>query len=277
MASRKLHPMTRLLGKPRPGTSIARMLAIIAALTVIAAACGGSSDSSDAVADDQPQQPSSSTLNSADDDTAAEPEPDVEPEVELAFEGELVGLFAMDPASCATDDISGSYFRMVQPGGTLNEGPFIPNADSPCTDGTYSALFPGTDGGLRTDTVQLAPEPAFDDAGNGLSMVIAEPVVFFGVDFALAIDGETASPSITSDGGVLTGDMSSWSANYANLSFNQGAPKPDGSFPGLTSDVAGTIDLDTGAYVLEWSSQIVGGSFNDFTGVWHLEGTFTPA
>jgi hypothetical protein len=32
--------------------------------------------------------------------------------------------------------------------------------------------------------------------------------------------------------------------------------------------------LPRGAYVLEGSSQIVGGPFNGFTGIWHLAGTF---
>ena len=29
--------------------------------------------------------------------------------------------------------------------------------------------------------------------------------------------------------------------------------------------------------MLEWSSTIVGGPFNNFTGTWHFEGTFEPA
>ncbi len=66
-------------------------------------------------------------------------------------------------------------------------------------------------------------------------------------------------------------------ASWNNEFFNQGSPKPDGSAPGLTAPVHGTYDADTGEFVLEWSSQIVGGPFNDFTGIWHLEGTFKPA
>ncbi len=249
------------------------IIALITVLVLIAAACGGSSDDADstAAADDEPEEQATEEPS----DETAEPEP--EPTPEPMLEGELVGLFAMDPTSCDCDNISGSYFRMIQPDGDLVDGPFVPNGDSPCADGSYSALAPGTDGGLRTDIQPTAPDPPFDDAGNGLASAIAEPVVFFGVDFALAIDGEATPPIVTSAGGTLTGDMSAWSANYANLLFNQGAPKPDGSFPGLTAEVTGTIDPETGVYVLEWSSQIIGGSFNDFTGVWHLEGTFTPA
>lgn len=68
------------------------------------------------------------------------------------------------------------------------------------------------------------------------------------------------------------GPWAAFTAYYGNSSFNQGAPKPDGT----GEAPIGTIDPETGAYVLDWTSQIVGGSFNDFVGVWHLEGTFTP-
>ena len=61
---------------------------------------------------------------------------------------------------------------------------------------------------------------------------------------------------------------------YGDQEFNQGAPKPDGSSPGETIAVSGTDDEATGAYALEWAGQIVGGSFDGFTGVWHLAGTF---
>ena len=97
-------------------------------------------------------------------------------------------------------------------------------------------------------------------------------MTFFAVAFAGATDPAEAMPTLTATDGVLTGDLSAFSAYYGNSSFNQGAPKPDGS----GEAPMGTIDPETGAYVLDWTSQIVGGSFNDFVGVWHLEGTFTP-
>jgi hypothetical protein len=190
------------------------------------------------------------------------------------IEGELTGVFSVDAAVCADGPVtSGSYFRMVQIGGTLEAGPFIPNADSLCGDPTFSGLVPGTDGGLVTGTHQAAPDPAFDDAGNGLAGAIFEPVTFFAVAFAGATDPAEAVPAITAADGVLSGDLSAFTAYYGGGQFNQGAPKPDGSG---TAPV-GTIDPATGAYVLDWSSLISGGSFDGFTGVWHLEGTFTPA
>ena len=40
--------------------------------------------------------------------------------------------------------------------------------------------------------------------------------------------------------------------------------------PGLGADTFHT-------YALDWSSQIVGGPFNNFTGTWRLTGTFRKA
>ena len=190
------------------------------------------------------------------------------------FEGELVGTFSIDAAVC--DDpatASGSYFRMLQPDGTLDAGPYIPNADSVCADTTFSGLAPGTDGGLVTGQWQPAPDPAFDDGGNALAAGVFEPVTFFAVAFAGATDPAEAAPAVDAADGVLSGDLSAFTAYYGGGNFNQGAPKPDGSGEAPT----GTIDPETGAYVLDWTSQIAGGSFDGFVGVWHLEGTFTPA
>ena len=64
------------------------------------------------------------------------------------------------------------------------------------------------------------------------------------------------------------------SAYYGGEVFNQGAPKPDGSSPGSTAGPAGQIDPETGEFTLEWTSQISGGAFDGFTGVWHMEGVF---
>ena len=162
---------------------------------------------------------------------------------------------------------------MLQLDGTLDAGPFIPNGDSSCGDPTFSGLVPGADGGLVTGTSQAAPDPAFDEAGNGLADAIFQPVTFFAVSFAGATDPAEAVPTLTATDGVLSGDLSAFTAYYGAGQFNQGAPKPDGSGDGPV----GTIDVETGAYVLDWTSVISGGSFDGFTGVWHFEGTFTPA
>ena len=199
-----------------------------------------------------------------------------------ATDGPLSGTLAIAPGEC-TAAPTGSYFRMILPTGTA-AGPFVSNSDSGCNDKTYTALEPGTDGGLVLGTYQSEPTPAFDGSGNSLADHITKPTKFFGVDFSSstnARDPQTkaavAAPSISAaPDGTLSGDLRAFAASWNNQEFNQGAPKPDGSAPGLTAAPTGTLDATSGAYTLEWRSQIVGGPFDRFTGVWHLEGTFTP-
>ena len=269
--------------------SLARLLAACAACLLIAAACGSDDDSAadatatatataEATATDEATAEPTATEEATEapteaptEEATATPEPTEEAP---SLEGELIGIFSIDPASCEEDDVAGSYFRMIQPEGDPEEGPFVPNGDTICSDPTYTALAPGTDGGLIAGSFQPAPDPPFDEDGNGLSEAITEPTLFFGVGFSVATDTEGNVPTIVAADGVLSGDLSAWTAYYGDLIFLQGSPYPDGSLPGLTTEVSGTIDPETGEYVLEWSSQIEGGAFNEFTGVWHLEGTF---
>lgn len=216
------------------------------------------------------------------------PQPDPDPEPPGATSAQstaarpLVGTFRVSAGRCATG-VSGSYFRMIQPGGSKS-GPFVSNNDSPCSDKSYTALRPGSDGGLVTGAYQAQPEPPFDSSGNGRSARITAPQRFYGVDFATATnptDPQTGTkvprPEIHVDGTKLTGDVRAFAAAWNNQHFNQGAPKPDGSTPGTTAPPSGTIDPETGAFTLEWTSLIQGGPFNNFTGLWHLEGTFVSS
>jgi len=195
---------------------------------------------------------------------------------------ELVGLFGVDPGACAdAGATAGSYFRMVQAEGTVADGPFIENGDSSCGDRTWNPLLPGADGGLRTGSYQPSPDPVFDATGNATAQSIVMPVPFFAVNFGVATNetdpqsGESMSaPTLTVTDGELSGDLSAFAAAWNNQQFNQGSPKPDGSSPGNTTAVTGTFDEATNQYTLDWTSLIVGGPFNNFTGVWHLEGTF---
>jgi hypothetical protein len=203
---------------------------------------------------------------------------------EAADSTNLVGAFALTAGTCQ-GPASGTYFRMVQPSGTVANGPFVSNSDSTCQDKTYTLLAPGTDGGLVTGAYQPAPSPAFDADGNSLSRRIVVPAVFFGVKFSISTDpkdrqsgADVTAPSVQADpSGKITGDLRAWEATWNKQNFNQGAPKPDGSTPNLTTAPHGTFDASTGAFVLEWTSTIKGGPFNDFTGSWHLAGTFRSA
>ena len=192
----------------------------------------------------------------------------------------LSGRFRIAAGACDGAP-SGSYFRMILPTGGV-DGPFISNSDSRCGDKTYTALDPGMDGGLLVGTYQPEPSPGFDGSGNSLAVGITKPTRFFGVDFSTStneVDPQTKAPapvpvvSVGADGS-LSGDLSAFAASWNNQEFNQGAPKPDGSTPGLTAAPSGTLETQTGAFTLEWRSEIVGGPFDRFTGVWHLEGTF---
>jgi hypothetical protein len=196
----------------------------------------------------------------------------------------LVGTFRLTPGESSATGVTGSYFRMVLPGGTVNQGPFFPNPDSTATDKTYTPARPGTDGGLVTGKYQPSPKPGFSAQGSSLADRIIQPTPFTLINFGVATnktDPQTRDsvpkPKITVKSGKLSGDLKAVEASWNNENFNQGSPKPDGSKPGLTKAVSGTYDSKTKQFVLEWSSQIVGGPFNDFTGVWHFEGTFEPA
>jgi hypothetical protein len=267
---------------------IRTLFVALLAVMMIAAACGddsGETTEPDADTADEPvaDEPAAADQGEPDDGAADLPPAD-EPESEEPatgpmLEGELVGLFGIDPADCSVaGSESGTYFRMVEIGGTVEDGPFVSNFDSTCADQTFTPLAPGSDGGLLTGELQPGGEPLFDESSNATADRIAEPALFFSLAFGMATTDEAAPPMIIATSGELTGNVASVSAYYAGEIFNQGSPKPDDSTPGNTTPgPTGTIDDDTGAYVLDWASQIVGGAFNDFTGVWHLEGTFTQA
>ena len=197
---------------------------------------------------------------------------------------QLVGLFRIDAGECTTGGVTlGSSFRMINPGGKIGDGPYIANGDSPCGDKTYSPMFPGSDGGLRTGAYQPEVSPPFDGGGNGATESIAKGTPFFAVRFAVATNGKdpqtgvnAPAPSIEVKDGQLSGNLAAFAASWNNQPFNQGSPKPDGAMPGLTSGPTGTYDAATRRFTLEWASQIVGGPFNNFTGVWHFEGRFEP-
>lgn len=193
---------------------------------------------------------------------------------------QLNGLFRIRKGECGTAGVtSGSYFRMITPNGGL-----VSNNDSSCGDKTFTPLFPGTDGGLATSGFQPHPAQAFDGAGNGVNNKITQPQPFFTVKFATATNqkdpqtqADVPQPRITHDGaGNLSGDLRSFAAAWSTQHFNQGAPKPDGTTPGLTALPTGSYKASTRSYTIQWKSHIVGGPFNNFTGHWNLEGTFDP-
>lgn len=195
----------------------------------------------------------------------------------------LVGTFDITAGSCNGGQVSGSYFRMILQGGNAS-GPFLSNSDSTCSDQSYTPMAPGTDGGLATGRYQPQPSPAFDGSGNALARRIISPAKFYGVGYSASTqptDPQTEkgvpAPQITVSGTALSGSVQAVSVSWNNQYFNQGSPKPDGTSPGDTTPVTGTYDPATGSYTLQWTSQVVGGPFNGFSGLWHLTGRFVPA
>jgi hypothetical protein len=196
----------------------------------------------------------------------------------------LVGTFTVTAGSCSGGTASGTYLRMVLSGGSNASGPYFSNSDSSCSDNSYTPLAPGSSGGLVTGSYQAQPSPAFDGSGNALAHEITAPVAFEGVKFATATnptDPQTQlaapAPSIVANGTALSGNLESFGVSWNNQEFNQGSPKPGGGAPGNTTPVVGTYNPATGAYTLQWSSQVVGGPFNGFSAFWNLTGRFIPA
>ena len=204
----------------------------------------------------------------------------------------LNGLLRLDPGTqSVAGTISGSFFTME------HDGIRVLNGSSPFYDSTYTPLRPGGDGGLSTVKYQPAPSPAFagGDTGGSLASSITLPQAFLNINFSITtdpVDRQTGLPSalpeIYEKDGKLFGQTSAWDAQWNGLSFNQGAPKPDGSYPvnpgrtpsfgnGGTVAVFGTYDSATRHFTLKWQSLIISGPFDTYSGEWNLEGTFEPA
>jgi len=196
----------------------------------------------------------------------------------------LVGTFHLTAGKCTATTPTGTYFRMIDPNGTIAHGKFFDNPDSACKDKSFSVESPGTEGGLITGKYQPSPAKAFDAKGNAQADLITKPGSFTAIQFAIETeprDPQTnkavPAPSIIDTKGKLSGQVTAWSAAWNNQYFNQGSPKPDGTRPGLTSPVSGTYNAKTHAFVITWASEVVGGPFNGFTGYWHLQGHFVAA
>ena len=197
---------------------------------------------------------------------------------------ELIGTFRLDPGACGGGSATGTFFRMVTPGGKIASGPFFQNPDSLCPDKTFTLALPGADGGFKTGTYQPNPSPVFTSTGSALANRIVAPQGFTAINFAIStnpVDPQAGlhvpAPQIELTGTSLSGQTEAWSAAWNNQYFNQGSPKPNGTRPGLTTPVSGTYDPTSHAFLITWSSRVVGGPFNGFTGYWHLQGTFVAA
>jgi hypothetical protein len=161
----------------------------------------------------------------------------------------LVGTFRLTPGQCGSSTPTGTYFRMIQPGGTVAKGKYFSNPDSTCRDKSFTVERPGIDGGLVTGSFQPSPATAFNAHGDALADRITTPGSFTAIKFAISTNStdpqtgkHVSAPRIVDNGGKLSGEIAAWTAAWNNLFFNQGSPKPDGSRPGLTTPVTGSYD-----------------------------------
>jgi hypothetical protein len=190
----------------------------------------------------------------------------------------LDGTFRLTPGSYSGGRVHGTWFRMIISGNRRTKR-YLPNPDSRSRDKTYTLGRPGSDGGLVTGRFQPHPSPPFDGRGNARANRIIKPSPFTAIDFSVATlkqDPQSkrtvAVTRASVSGRRLTVRVPGMTAEWNRQYFNQGAPKPDGSGAAAT----GTYDARTRHFVLTWTSRISGGPFNGYSGLWHLEGTFSP-
>ena len=96
------------------------MVAMVGSLALITVACGSddSSSSTDTTAAAVETTAAARRDHRGGDADTTVPATDAAP----SFEGDLVGTFAIDAGTCDGTAVSGSYFQMVQPGGTPEPG-----------------------------------------------------------------------------------------------------------------------------------------------------------
>jgi hypothetical protein len=193
---------------------------------------------------------------------------------QAASSATLNGTFRLQAGSLSGGKARGTYFRMLDPGGKTYQR----NPDSRARDKSYTLVTPGRDGGLATGRYQSHPNPPFSSNGGARANLIIQPTGFAGIKFSVATlpkdpqsKRNTAAPSARVAGRKLTVNLPGFTAEWNKLYFNQGAPKP-----GASGGARGAYNASTKHFTLAWKSKISGGAFNNFTGYWHLEGTFSP-
>ncbi|HHJ17627.1 MAG TPA: hypothetical protein ENJ80_13105 [Gammaproteobacteria bacterium] len=208
----------------------------------------------------------------------------------------LSGMLTIEPGFRKTINEKGSWFAM----------------NSPSPNGSAVAMLkPGTAGGIILGEYQnfvLDPdEPHLqgwkgDTNGDGIPDGAAgtgygnppvkegtalAPFKFFGVNTYVGLNpltyqagGSRPAPNVMLDlaacsgsSCAITAEFSAWEVMWNGSAFEQG-PRPDKDGPfGLAT---GTLDINTLAYSLDWSSQIKNGPFNGVPAFWHIEGTYIP-
>jgi hypothetical protein len=191
----------------------------------------------------------------------------------------------------------GSYFKFGQP-------QIVGNIFS----SAYSLLSPGTDPGLAVGLNSYQPfvldpdtphpqgwdngQPGGGSAGAGYGVTpvsggglgieafaFGSANVYIGTN-PVSYQSGLSFPAPTGDISncmnnvcTLSLELSSFEVEWNGTAFQQG-PRPNNTQPFVMA--TGTFDQSTNHYDVTWSSQILGGPFNNVTASWHLEGTVMP-
>ena len=217
------------------------------------------------------------------------------------------------PRARSRGQVTGTWFRMVQPGGNTKTGPYMINANSPADGGQATLLAArARRGACAPAGTSREPTPGFDGGGNSVADAITQPTRFFGVRFSISTnqtDPQTktkvAPPTVLERrqahrrpvlvGGVVEPPGVQPGRAQAGVEHRSqgararsrrrrsgtGCPEVPGGGAEVDGDAATAPPAPTtprpAAFVLEWTSHIDGGPFNGFTGLWHLEGVFEPS
>ena len=209
---------------------------------------------------------------------------------------QLTSLLTIDAGFKAPEEVAPDVFLDLYQGGSY----FAMGSNNP--NGNAAMLSPGTADGIQLDSFQnfvTDPNEPHPDghpdapfgAGSGYSALVSEGSAFssfsfFGTSTYIGLNPisyqsgiakntptlDLVSGSCVSNVCDITADFSAWEVYWNGSVFEQG-PRPDNTLPFELA--AGTVDIVTGDYALDWSSQILGGPFNGVTGFWHIEGQFT--
>lgn len=192
----------------------------------------------------------------------------------------MSGVFHISAGTCnGSGAPSGSWIQL-----SLGGSP-VKNSNSACAGGSYTPLSQGTTG-LTTGQFQPNPAPTFDSAGNSLAASLIQPTMFLGTKFGAATNpqNEQSAPSgpavFPAPQAVLNGTTISANLSAVNFTYNGPANgtcasgNGDGCYAVGSSNVSGTYDPSTHAYVIGWTGTIHGGAFNNATATFHLVGLF---
>ena len=171
----------------------------------------------------------------------------------------LLATGAVNAASLASLELTGGNFFMSGAGGAINPGAFA----NMSVDGTYDGSAPAVTG---------------DEASYFPTSIGTFLFGFFGPVAIYTQETDSAGngpfPGVTGDitGGVLSLDLSSWTAWWNGTDFNMGPGTRCVDTLCSTPLVIDSYDAVTGDFTASWDSVVVGGAFNGQLAAWDITG-----